>query len=314
MGPIAVTFQPATSSPWLSVNAIGRGHGADYIGLGTQSDPGGWLVYVNGSGGTVDALYGSDFTTNSQVLRGRSSVSDAVNHAIATTYFQKPGTVPSQLHPLRILRNNGQVIADGRVEDYTWFDGVQNDLDNPRGGFNGWFAMNGGRIELPAIDIHRGIHSYNWGEDPSDTKIDLINSMRITAKASGASELDISLLATDSAGLPPFPQGHHFISVYELSGGDTIMGSMHTTVRYDDARLTYLGLNENFVKLWYITDAATGWQRAYDNFSRDTRNDWVSADIPAGVHYIAVSTPEPAVLALLGTGALLLLRRNRRPR
>lgn len=312
---IAATFQPATVSPWIPSSAIGRGHGADYIAVAAENDGGGWLVYLDGSGSRVNALYAAEFTANPQLLLDRASVSDAVNSAITQAYAQKSATSFSPGQPLPVLRNNGQVIADGRVEDYTWCDSIQNDLDNPRGGFNGWFAMHGGRVELPAIKVHRGIHTYNWGESASDTKIDLINSLRITANASGASELDISLLATDTSDLPPFPVGHRFISAYELSGGETIMGPMQTTVRYDDARLSYLGLNENYVKLWYYTDAATGWQRAFDNFSRDTRNDWVSADIPAGVQYIAISTPEPtSAMALLGTGALLLLRRSRQLR
>ncbi len=310
---VAATFQPAISSPWIPSKTMSRGHGADYIELTTDTDSAGWMIFLGKSGGTIDALYATQSTSPSQVLLNQPSVSDALNHAIATTYSERPATTVRQVRPIQILQNNGQVIADGRVEDYTWCSTIQNDVDNPRGGFNGWFAMHGGRIDLPAINIHRGIQSFNWGEDVSDTTIDLINSMRITATASGSSKLSISLLAIDSAGLPSFPAGHYFISAYELSGGQTIMGPMHTTVRYDDARLTYLGLNEQFVKLWYWSDAATGWQRAYDHFSRDTLNDWVSADIPSGVHYIAVSTPEPAsAMALLGTGALLLLRRSRK--
>lgn len=311
---VAATFQPSTVSPWVPANAMVRGHGSDYIGLAAENDPGGgWLVYLDGSGGAVNALYAAQFTGDPHLLLGQQSVSDAVSHAITTAYTRKPASASTPVQSVQVLRNNGQVIADGRVEDYMWCNSIQNDVDNPRGGFNGWFAMHGGRIELPAIDVRRGTHTYNWGEDASDRTIDLINSMRITAAASGDSELDISLLATDSASLPAFPQGHHFISAYELSGGQTIMGPMHTTVRYDDARLTYLGLNEQFVKLWYWSNPATGWQRAYDNFSRDTLNDWVSADIPSGVQYIGVSTPEPAsAMALLGTGALLLLRRSRK--
>lgn len=311
---VAATFQPAIVSPWVSASTIGRGHGEDYIALAGENNTGGWLVYEAGAGGAVNALYAADFGAAPQLLLGQTSISDAVNSAITKTYTKKPATF-SLVQPMQVLRNNGQVIADGRVEDYRWCNSIVNDLDNPHGGFNGWFAMNGGRVELPAIKIHRGIHTYNWGESASDTTIDLINSMRITANASGVCDLSISLLATDAASLPPFPDGHHFISVYEVSGGETIMGPMQTTVRYDDARLSFLALNENYIKLWYYTDATTGWQRAFDNFSRDTRNDWVTANIPAGVHYIAVSTPEPAaVISLLGTGALLLLRRSRQVR
>ena len=138
--------------------------------------------------------------------------------------------------------------------------------------------------------------------------------MRLTASSHGDdSDLSISLLATDTPSLPTLPAGHHFLSIYEMTGGDTLSGDINVIARYDDARLTWQHLDETQVKLWYFTDG--DWTRVYDGFYRDLENNWVSGNIPADAHYFAVSTPEPAsAMALLGTGALLLLRRNRKPR
>lgn len=294
---MATTFLPADASPWKPAATPGQ----QIVLATTQGEISvlSYTVLANGeriavlnSAGGVAGRYHAD-----------EPISTTLGEAIVAARAGQPAGTAVQ-----ILRNNGQVIANGYQEFYWSFDRIQNDLDNPIGGYNGWFAMNGGRLSLPPLTFSRGTHSSNWGEDPADSTPDLINSLRLTATASRSTSLYIDLLAPDAANLPTFPAGHHLISAYQLGGGDALNGSMSALIRYDDARLTYLGLNEQYVKLWYYLPAI-GWQPA--TAGRDLANNWVRGNIPANADFIVVSTPEPGAVALISAAALFLLRRRR---
>ena len=221
-----------------------------------------------------------------------------------------PRVLPSSNYLPGDLVNNGQVIANGTNLNYASFTRVLNTQENTMG-VNGWFANNRGSITLPPIRLTKGHNRHNWGESDDDPTIDLINSLSIHADAAAASELSISLLATDHPLVPALPAGHHFVGIWKMDGGQMLTEGLDLTIRYDDTRLASLGLDESLVKLWYYDAGA--WTRLTDSsFGRDTARNIVYGHVPAADFY-AVSTPEPtgAVFAIIAGSALLLRRRRR---
>ena len=212
------------------------------------------------------------------------------------------------------LINNGQIIAQGpgEVVDYSTYASIRNTIENPTiHGYNGWFAKDGGKIILPPIHIATGTHRYNWGEDPSDNSIDLVNAVTLLIKdAPRDADLKLSLIATDSAYLPTFPAGHHLISTWSMESSTPITNGIDLTMRYDDGRIQTNGLDERAVKLWYFD---TTWHRVMDA-TLDPSTRQISGHIPPAA-YFAVSTPEPTgTLVVIVTGGALLLRRKRKPK
>ena len=221
-----------------------------------------------------------------------------------------PRVLPSSNYLPGDLVNNGQVTANGTNLNYASFTRVLNTQENTAG-VNGWFANNRGSITLPPIRLTKGHNRHNWGESDDDPSIDLINSLSIHADAAAASELSISLLATDHPLVPALPAGHHFVGIWKMDGGEALTNGIDLTIRYDDTRLASLSLDESLVKLWYYDAGA--WTRVTDSsFGRDTARNIVYGHVPAADFY-GVSTPEPAgaVFAMVAGSALLLRRRRR---
>jgi len=214
-----------------------------------------------------------------------------------------------------ILVNNGRIVADGGGQDraliFSGYAAVQNTVDNPANGRNGWFAKDGGRLILPKLTVLPGTHTYTWGENEDDPTIDLVNSVRVTlegAKAPG--KLDISLLDKSRADVPALPTGHTFIGVWSFDAGATRATGVDLTVRYDDGLAKSLGLNESVLKLWRYD--GTQWVRINDSsFARDLGNHLLSGHAEE-LTFFAVSAPEPSALACLaGIAGMALLRRRR---
>jgi RNA polymerase sigma factor (sigma-70 family) len=231
-----------------------------------------------------------------------------------------------------IFVQNGQAIANGygkgRSLDFNGFRQIINTIENPTlGGTHGWFATNGARLALPSIPVHAGTDTYTWGESPTDDTIDLVNSARITLHdVPGEGYMDIALLALDRGGIPPLPQGHHFIGIWSfntysvdrdpltgiLKSSDLPPDGIDLTVRYDDGLAAQLGLDENVLKLWKYQDGK--WQRIYDDFARHPDLHILTGHTDGDVEYFAVSAPEPGagVLLIMGGAFASLRRRSRR--
>lgn len=227
---------------------------------------------------------------------------------IMADHYALSMTVATPVVVRRVIDNNGQIIARNTRISYGDTDIIRNTVENT--GVNGWFAAQKGEISLPPIRLTSGEQWHNWGEDESDTSIDLINSMRIGLTATRDDSLSISLLAADHPAVPALPAGHHFVGIWKATGGASIIGDIDLTVRYDDTLLAAKGLDEQFIKLWYFRDGQ--WQRAIDAFGRDTDLNHVYGHVPAS-GFFGVSTPEPSSAAIaIIAGAAGLLRRSRR--
>jgi hypothetical protein len=201
------------------------------------------------------------------------------------------------------LTNNGRVIADGGTLDMSTFAAVLSTVENTAANGstnNGWFAVDGGKLVLPSIGI-TGSGSVNWGEDPSDTQPDLVNSVRLTlAGGSGSGSLDVSLLDSANAEVPDASGFGSILGIWEMSESGVTIGTVDLAFRYDDS----LAVHENDVRLFdYV-----GGSWAQVPFTLDTVNDLISVagltSLPS--FFLVAEVPEPASLALAATGLLAL--------
>jgi len=140
------------------------------------------------------------------------------------------------------LQNSGRVEADGygtdRDLDLSTFSGTTGLSDNTTD--HGWFAQNHGRLLLPSFPVSSG-NTYYWGEEAGPF---LVNSLKMLFTA-GSGILTGVLYAADHALVPP---GIVSAGVWSLDGVSGSAG--HLWVRYDDAALAAIGLDEEDLKLW----------------------------------------------------------------
>jgi RNA polymerase sigma factor (sigma-70 family) len=293
-GELQFTASPVgPDAPTHSLEIGGAGEGLFLLG---NADSTGQITQVGETGGPVDLTVGAIRSANG-TLRGWGTV--GLTGRVA---------------------NNGRIIADGygqdRSLDLSSFTTVTNDFIN-RNGAKGWYAVNHGRLDLPAIAVSQGASTYTWGGSNDDVRPTLVNSARLTFTGVTAdATVKIALLALDRSDTPAFPADHHLVGLWSFDQTNlSATGGLDLLVRYDDALAAEKGLDENVLKLWKYDGQ---WERLdFDpTFLRDPQNHtlFVHTD-PTGMTYFAVSAPEPGTLSLL-TGGLCLLalkRRRRRP-
>lgn len=239
-------------------------------GTGTVVITGGSWVYGNASGGlSIGGASGSGgLIIKGGALAGGAGSGD--NCVIGQTgLLQGYASISNTL--FQTFSNSGRVIADGdgvdRVLDLSFFTGsggansVLNPTDNSTGGSNGWFAVNHGKLLLPLATIATGNSIRNWGEQDSDTAIDLVNSVRLalTNVVATGSPLTLSgaLLATNRADIAaPPPAGYMFLSVHEFVKSGFNFSNVSVTIRYDPSQLASLKIDESSIKIRQYTGGA----------------------------------------------------------
>jgi lipopolysaccharide export system protein LptA len=153
-------------------------------GTGTFTQTGGThtvsTVFYLGAGGTSGTY---NFTGGT--LTGGAQLIVRVSASSAGT-FQGHGTVGLTSE----MVNNGRVIADGDgaelTLDFTSAAAVTSDIENTT--TNGWFAVEKGKLTLPSAVVGNGV--YNWGENPADADIDLVNSMQLLVSGILSADFD----------------------------------------------------------------------------------------------------------------------------
>ena len=89
--------------------------------------------------------------------------------------------------------------------DLSSFSSVTNTIANTTN--NGWFAINGGQLKLPTINV-TGDGTYVWGGSDH-----LVNAARLTfSGVSGPGTFDVSVFATDNPLVPSTVSLGHVIA------------------------------------------------------------------------------------------------------
>lgn len=228
---------------------------------------------------------------------------------------------------------NGRVVADGqglnRELNLSNTPPVQNTIENPPDGSNGWYAVNGGKLLLPPLHVTSADQSYTWGESASDPQLDLVNSVRLQPvglKRGGDVSIALMTLADNEDQFASLPSGWGVVGLWQIDRGDMQAEAIDVTVRYNQIAAAYLPMNDQ--SLTFLT---------YDGQWNATPFDWVQLDrqdhlieatlagqfdyfavagplnpdmIPSDLPMFSTLTPEPTIsgLPLL---ALSALRRRR---
>jgi hypothetical protein len=258
----------------------------------------------------------------------------------------------------------GKVVADGQGVDRTLdlrsFQTIQSDATTPSiaaassGGVvtpaivatatagAGFYAAHHGRLTLPLESSTDG-KTLTWGEDPSKSKLDLVNSVRLQSiDLASDSSNDVhqlpkvlALLSPDRedaptlAGMVGVPVG-----LWQVDPATGYIEDADLTVRYNDSLVSSLGASESSVQLWTFDDGT--WSSVDPlTVSLDTTDHVISGE-GKDFSYFAVAVPPsggvdamqmvaspaaepaPGVPEPVGTGLVLLagsamlLRRRRR--
>ena len=155
------------------------------------------------------------------------------------------------------MRNNGRVEADGGLLAITSFGpgGLLDDNDWPvrmnDGNYAGWYASNGGELDLAALAWIGG--RVNWGEPSTDSTVNVINSLGLFNGSNPGGRLAGSLLAVDNPSVHPGLANP--VGVWNLSGAT--FSSADLEIRFDAQAANRLGVAENDLKLFQFIDG--GW-------------------------------------------------------
>ena len=201
------------------------------------------------------------------------------------------------------LVQNGRVIADGfgrtgRSLDFSSLAMVENTIENPPAGQNGWLAQRGGALRLPALPVP-GDGSYNWGESPRDEQPDLVNSARFTfTGVASPGRLDVALLSPESALFEPgAPVGEIFVGFWKLNESPEA-SQVDLLVRYDQRAISKLGLHERDLNLWGYTEDQRWIALADELALLDVDENLIGGSFDGSLRYFAVGVPSRADTAL----------------
>ena len=154
-----------------------------------------------------------------------------------------------------VLLNNGSVVADGYGDpctlDLSGFTSVNAvfgtagyPTERENTGTNGYYAVNNGKLLLPAIAVTSGSPTVNWGENPSDSDIDLVNSARLAFGSTSGGSLNIALLGADRTEMAISTA----LGCWSVDYDGTINDAVFTVV-YDAAAIPG-GVNEADLRLY----------------------------------------------------------------
>lgn len=216
----------------LSGGVLNLAGGAAIFGGGGTGQFGAGMLHMGG--GSVVSTNGSSLTIR--------------NQAGAYGRIQGWGTIDG----LGTLAMNGQTIADGGGVDRTLsiaFDSLANGIANGAEGTNGWFAVGGGRLELPAIAVNAS-GAKVWG-DTAAAALDLVNAVAFDfSGVTGSGTLTGALCAPGRADAPRRVSTSKIIGLWHFVCDGFSSSATSVTVRYDQAASAALSIEEEGLRLY----------------------------------------------------------------
>lgn len=213
------------------------------------------------------------------------------------------------------LRNNGKVIADGGILDMSNFSEVNNTIDNTTD--NGWRSINGAMLVLPGTQVLVSDVTYNWGEESTDTDLDLINSASMTFRDVVSSGwVDISLKAPDRTDVLDLVGNAIVAGFWSFEKSGFTFDEVDLAFRYDDYLIASLGLDINDFQLINYDDFGVGTNILT---SIDENSKTVYALNVTSVNHVSLEvTPVPEfpigamapVMGLIGAGVWFIRRKS----
>lgn len=199
------------------------------------------------------------------------------------------------------LNNSGKIIADGGTLKV---DGAVDHLSWVTGTGAGWYADNGGRLEMALVTD--SMTSANWGESAGDTTPDLINALRIT-DFQGTNINAMSLALDDDTASGVFSGLMDSIGVWDFDFGKANVGflSMDVLVHFDDLLASALSLAESDIGVFqYGSTFALARSASEDwttlGFALDEQNNYISFQLTAS------TVPLPSTLPAIVIGLIML--------
>ncbi len=206
---------------------------------------------------------------------------------------------------------NGRVVADGgnsgRELNLTKTPPIQNTVENPPSGSNGWYAVNGGKLTLPPLHVDSADKSYTWGESNDDPQLDLINSVRMRVsglRQPGDVSMSLENLNSDPNAFGSLPGGWGVIGLWQIDTGGMQAASIDLTVRYNQIAAAYLPMGDNL--LTFLTYDGQWEAMDFGQVKLDLADHLITGSFDEPFGYFAVAgplDPLPGMVAqpLLGT-------------
>jgi hypothetical protein len=180
--------------------------------------------------------------------------------------------------------------------DLSSFGSVGSSVTSAANGY-GWYAQSAGSLKLPPISVAAGSNTYNWGEDPSHTSINLVNSAQFTFhNVTTAGTFSGTLLASDCSSVPipsPIPPAGVYripatkvLGIWNFVSGNLIFDSFDLTIRYDSLAA---GSDEPNLKIMRFDNGY--WVNVGGTI--DTTKHTISITGFSALGYYAVCLPDP---------------------
>lgn len=309
----------------LTLGTVADGHAVYTATAGNMRSRGVTIANVADASATLTLHEGVDFTTNPNtnqafIIGATSGSGTGTLEIIGLDGLSGTGFRWVRIHETGVVRGygvlagtndfvmNGRIIADGygsdQTLDFSGRAGMTNTVDNTTD--KGLYAINGGKLLLANVAVAAGNTTVNWGEDPSDTTIDLVNSVRLSFADATAGALTGSLLAIDRMDIPEFTFFGDVISVHEFTS-DFTFDNLDMIIRYDDSQVT----DADLLRLFHYSGGI--WNEV-PNFSVNTSlSQFTANDIESFSLFALTVIPEPSSsgLLLLAVAAACLLRARR---
>jgi len=292
------------------VNIVGQdGHIQPNVAalyLGTPTDPGTIDIEEDGGAGTHSLAVSLDSYLDNTTAAAMS--------VIGWGHIDLDGT----------LQNNGKIIANGYGSDrdlvLTNFAAITQDDshgDQVATGFvledgtrAGWYAIDGGKLILPALTNLTAHSTVRWGDTIDDldvTSNDLVNSVMLNFTNCTGGDVLGAVVATNR-GDDQVLFSDTVIGIWEFDGSAFTFGAsgrVQVTLRYDEGLMNTKGLAEAELKVWKYPGFgnSTYWEDVTDTVNTDA--NLITATWQGSLSQFVVSTAAPGAEPPPGTMIIL---------